>query len=240
MTHFNPITFTLATDNKKAVVADRYVAHELYVRNEAIIKDLGGTIIKGVGGFRAEFKSKANAEKFISKAITKLSNKEYNATRKVQESDEGNKKSTKSGKGNKNAEMVTLTDEKGNKYTIPKSALAQTQESKKPARKSKGSDAPTKTPTKVEEAKKPAHKSKGDVELTEAGKKALVTMKTSVLNRAASAYSIAHGGEATTFKVLGKSEKELKDFIPNAKAGLLKSSKWAKASATHGLTEEML
>ena len=88
--------------------------------------------------------------------------------------------------------------------------------------------------------KKPARKSKGDAELTEAGKKALATMKTSVLNRAASAYSIAHGGEATTFKVLGKSEKELKDFIPNAKAGLLKSSKWAKASATHGLTEEML
>ena len=231
MTHFNPITFTLATDNKKAVVADRYVAHELYVRNEAIIKDLGGTIIKGVGGFRAEFKSKANAEKFISKAITKLSSKEYNATRKPQEK----------AKGSKGNEMVTITDSEGNQYTVPKSALAQTQESKKkPARKSKGSDAPTKAVTKVEEVKKPARKSKGDAELTEAGKKALATMKTSVLNRAASAYSIAHGGEATTFKVLGKSEKELKDFIPNAKAGLLKSSKWAKASATHGLTEEML
>jgi hypothetical protein len=92
----------------------------------------------------------------------------------------------------------------------------------------------------VKETKKPARKSKGNAELTDAGKKALEKMKTSVLNRAASAYSIANGGEATTFSALGKSAKALSAYIPNAKAGLLKSPKWKEASEKYGLTEEML
>ena len=64
-------------------------------------------------------------------------------------------------------------------------------------------------------------------------------MKMSILNRAASAYSIANGGEATNFKALGKTEADLAAYIPNAKAGLLKSDKWAKAVAL-GITEDML
>jgi hypothetical protein len=212
MKKINGIVFTQAQDNTKAVVANKYVAHELYVRNKEIIEKLGGAIVKGVGGFRAEFKRVADAKKFVAEAICEISTKEYNATRKVQESkstDEGNKKPKTATKGNK-----------------------------KPTRKGKGDAVPTKAVT--EEVKKPARKSKGNAELTEAGKKALDRMKASVLNRAASAYSIANGGEATTFKVLGKSAKDLSAYIPKAKEALLKSDKWAKASETHGLTEEML
>lgn len=211
MTTFNPITFTLASDNNKAVVADKYVAHALYTQNEAIVKQLGGTVIRGGRGFRAEFKTVANAKKFIAQAIKEISEKDYKASRKVQESDEGNKKPKSATKGNK-----------------------------KSTRKGKGNDAPTKAVTEEVSKTKPARKAKGNAELTEAGKKALDRMKASVLNRAASAYSIANGGEATTFKALGKSAKELEAFVPKAKAALLKSEKWAKASEAHGLTEEML
>ena len=199
------IVFTQAQDNKKVVVANRYVAHALYTQNEAIAKTLGGEILRGVGGFRAEFKTVANAKKFMAQAITEMSAKEYNAARKSKETEK------------------------------PKTA---TKGNKKSTRKGKGDAAPTKAVTEV---KKPAtKKGKGNAELTEAGKKALDRMKASVLNRAASAYSIANGGEATTFKALGKSEKDLSVYIPKAKAALLKSDKWTKASEAHGLTEAML
>ena len=204
MTTFNPITFTL---NKKTVVADRYVPHDLYVLNKEIIEKLGGEILKGVGGFKAEFKKVADAKEFVKQAITSISEKDYKANRKPKEMAEGNKPKSE-GKGKAKA-----------------------------TRKGKGNDAPTKANTKTKEVKK----GKGNApELTEAGKKALEKMKMSVLNRAASAYSIANGGEATTFKALGKSADDLKEFIPKAKASLLKSPKWTKASEAHGLTEEML
>ena len=202
-TNTNAVVFT---QEQKAVVANKYVAHELYVRNKEIIEKLGGEIVKGVGGFRAEFKRVADAKKFVAEAICEISTKEYNAARKV-------------------------TVEK------PKTS---TKGNKKPSRKSKGDAVPTKSATVVKETKKPARKSKGNVELTEAGKKALDRMKASVLNRAASAYSIANGGMATTFSALGKSAKDLSAYIPNAKVALLKSDKWAKASEAHGLTEDML
>lgn len=242
------ITFTQAQDSKKAVVADRYVAHALYTQNRAIVESLGGTIITGVGGFRAEFKKVADAKKFIEQAITGMSKKEYNATRKVRESkpeDEGNKKPKTSSKGNKKTavEVVTLVDADGNEYKVPKSALQSQDTVKKPARKSKGNATPTKSATTTNKKsatnKKPASAGKGSV-LNAPAQKALDEMKKSILNRAASAYSIAHGGEATTFDRLGKSEKVIKEFMPAAKVGLLKSAKWAKASKTYGLTEEML
>jgi hypothetical protein len=237
MTKTNAIVFT---QNKKTVTADRYVPHALYVQNEALIKELGGEILKGVGEFRAEFKKTANAKKFVERAITEMSKKEYNATRKS--ADKGNKKPTTQAKGNKakGNEMIALKDAEGNEYLIPASAL-QVKENKKTARTGKGNaTAPTKAGTQKKEVKKPTKKGKGNAELTDAGKKALDKMKMSMLNRAASAYSIANGGVATTFSALGKSEKEIKSFIPNAKAGLLKSDKWAKASKTYGLTAEML
>lgn len=212
----NSIVFTQAQDNNKAVVANKYVAHALYEQNKEIIEKLGGEIVKGVGGFRAEFPTVAKTKKFLGEAITEMSKKEYNAARKVQV-DEGSKKSKPKNEG------------KG----IKKS---------KSTRKGKGNDAPTKAVTVEKEISKakPTRKSKGNAELTEAGKKALDRMKASVLNRAASAYSIANGGEATTFKVLGKKEADIKAYIPNAKAALLKSPKWIKASEAHGLTEDML
>lgn len=205
------IVFAQAQDNNKAVVANKYVAHALYEQNKAIVESLGGKIVKGVGGFRAEFKTVANAKKFVADAITEMSKKEYNAARKVAE---GSKKSKPVDEGSKKPKTST----KGN------------------TRKGKGNVAPTKAKTEV----KKATKGKGNVELTEAGKKALERMKASVLNRAASAYSIANGGVATTYSALGKSAKDLSAYIPNAKVALLKSDKWAKASKTHGLTEDML
>ena len=209
MKKVNGIVFAQAADSKKAVVADKYVAHELYVRNKEIIEALGGEIIKGIGGFRAEFPTVAKAKQFIAEGITKISKTEYNATRKMQESKPVEK---------------------------PKTS-AKSKKSK--ASNGKGASVPTKSATVVKETKKPARKSKGNAELTEAGKKALDRMKASVLNRAASAYSIANGGEATTFSALGKSAKELSAYIPKAKEGLLKSPKWAKAVEL-GVTEDML
>jgi hypothetical protein len=238
MKKVNGIVFAQAQGNNKAVVADRYVAHALYEQNKEIIEKLGGEIVKGVGGFRAEFKSVANAKKFVAQAITEMSAKEYKASRKTKPVTEGTKKPKTSAKGSKKSDFITLTDAEGNEYKVPASALGQ---AKKPARKAKGDVAPTKSATKVKETKKPAtKKGKGNAELTEAGKKALDRMKASVLNRAASAYSIANGGEATTFKALGKSAKDLSAYVPKAKEALLKSDKWIKASDTHGLTEDML
>ena len=225
MTNFTPITFTLAKDSGKTiVVADRYVAHDLYVRNQAIVEGLGGTVLKGVGGFKAEFTKPANAKKFIAQAITSVSEDEYKANRKpkVEEAEPKAKESKSADKQAKASKPKT--DSKGNK--------------KSNARKGKGNDAPTKAATEekveVKEVKKPK------IELTPSAQKALDKMKISVLNRAASAYSIANGGAATTFTALGKSADELKAFMPKAKEGLLKSPKWANASKTHGLTEDML
>ena len=79
-TNTNAVVFT---QEQKAVVANKYVAHELYVRNKEIIEKLGGEIVKGVGGFRAEFKRVADAKKFVAEAICEISTKEYNAARKV-------------------------------------------------------------------------------------------------------------------------------------------------------------
>ena len=240
MKKVNGIVFAQAQGNSKVVVANKYVAHAIYEQNEEIIKKLGGEIIKGVGGFRAEFKTATNAKKFIAEAITSVSKKEYNAARKSTPKNEGSKKPVPQAKGSKKTDFVVLKDADGNEFQVPASALGQ---AKKPARKSKGDVAPTKAVTnaKVQKAEKPAtKKGKGNVELTDAGKKALERMKASVLNRAASAYSLANGGQATTFSALGKSAKDLSAYIPNAKVALLKSDKWAKASGTYGLTEDML
>ena len=202
-TNAQAIVFAQASDNTKAVVANKYVAHALYTQNKALVEQFGGTLVKGVGGFRAEFKTVKNAKEFIAKAITHIDEADYAKARK----------------------------------TEPKAKA----EPKKAPRKTKGNDKPTTAPTKAPKAEKVAtpKKAKGNADLTDAQKKTLDRMKMSILNRAASAYSIANGGEATNFKALGKTEADLEAYIPNAKAGLLKSDKWAKAVAM-GITEEML
>ena len=109
MKRFTNITFTQDKFNSKAVVADRYVPHDLYVLNKEIIEELGGEIVKGVGGFRAEFKNVASVKEFVAKGITHISEKEYKANRKVKETkptdkpvskSKGQKKLTRNGKGN--------------------------------------------------------------------------------------------------------------------------------------------
>jgi hypothetical protein len=213
MAKFNPITFTLAEDNKKVVVADRYVPNALLMQNKPIYEGLGGKRIEGIKECRIEFPTAAKAKKFAEQAICKMSAKEYKAARKVAE---GTEKPKVQAKGNA-----------------------------KSARKGKG-NAPTKAITQAKKGKdttngKEVKKGKGNApELTDAGKKTLERMKMSVLNRAASAYSLANGGEATTFSALGKSAEALKSHIPAAKAGLLKSPKWSKAVEKYGLTEDML
>lgn len=248
----NAIVFAQASDNTKAVIADRYVVHALYTQNKAIIESLGGTIVKGVGGFRAEFKTVKNAKEFIAKAITHIDADEYAKARKSEpkakvkaDATEPKSKSkastpTKAKGKSKTDDLVTVTLADGTQLQVKASALGIKTESKAP-RKSKG-DKPSTAPdakasksTKTEAPKK----SKGNTDLTDAQKKTLDRMKMSILNRAASAYSIANGGSATNFNALGKTEADLKDYIPNAKAGLLKSDKWAKAVAM-GITEDML
>lgn len=223
MKNFTAIRFTVSASDKTIVVADRYVAHDLYVRNNGIIESLGGEILKGVGGFQAKFAKPANAKKFIKQAVCEISAEEYAASRKKQ--DAGIENPTPVAEGNKTPE----TADAGIKNPVGKG---------KRGRKGKGNDAPT-SAVQSEEVKQEATPT-DTPELTPAQQKALAKMRMSILNRAASAYSIANGGQATTFSALGKSEQELEAYLPNAKAGLLKSPKWASAVEKHGLTEAML
>jgi hypothetical protein len=140
------ITFAQASDNTKAVVADRYVIHALYEQNKAIVEALGGTLVKGVDGFRAEFKTVKNAKAFIAQAITSMSASEYKKARKT-EPKKVEKKATvpAPAKGKKKEEPKTpakkapkatkgkaktdeflftfVTDAKGNKFMVRTSEL---------------------------------------------------------------------------------------------------------------------
>ena len=118
---FSAITFT-ATRN--FVTADRYVAHELYERNEAIINKLGGEILRGVGGFKAQFKTSAQAKKFVEQAITSINPKDYNNARKSEPKATTQVKAPKKPKSSAGKETyITLTDDNGNTYRVPMSAL---------------------------------------------------------------------------------------------------------------------
>jgi hypothetical protein len=247
-TNTNAIVFAQAKDNSKVVTANKYVAHALYTQNKALVESLGGTLVKGVGCFRAEFKTVKNAKDFIAKAITHIDADDYAKARKTEPKAkaEPKKVAPTTAKGKKADDLVIVTLADGTQLQVSASALGIATEPKKAPRKSKG-DAPTPAPNakaskkaepKVERVATPK-KTKGNAELTDAQKKRLEICKMSILNRAASAYSIANGGETTNFKALGKSEADLAQYIPNAKAGLLKSSKWAKA-VEMGITEDML
>lgn len=233
----NAIVFAQAKDNSKMVTANKYVAHALYTQNKALVESLGGTVLKGVGGFKAEFKTVANAKKFVATAITHIDADDYAKARKTEPKPK--KVAPTTAKGKAKAEFITLTDAEGNAFKVSMSALEGVKTAPK---KAKGNAKPTTAPTpkaKTESKAKAPTKSKGNATLTPNAEKTLARMKMSVLNRAASAYSIANGGSAVNFDTLGKSEAELTAYIPNAKAGLLKSSKWAKA-VEMGITEDML
>lgn len=237
------IVFAQAQDNSKLVTANKYVAHALYTQNKALVESLGGTVLKGVGGFKAEFKTVKNAKEFIAKAITHIDADDYAKARKTEPKAKAEKKATVStptkAKGKaKTDDLVSVTLADGTQLQVKASALGIKTAEKKAPRKAKG-DKPTTAPTKAKAEKSAPRKAKGNAELTDKQKKYIDICKGSILNRAASAYSIANGGEATTFKALGKTEKDIAAYIPDAKAGLLKSKKWAKAVEL-GITEDML
>jgi hypothetical protein len=185
-------------------------------------------------------KTKTEPKKALSDYTNEELEAEMNKRKSAKVEPKKAKGSTK--KADKGFRFERVTDKKGNTKLIDTRADEPTK--KTTAKKAKGNAKPTTAPnakvSKSVKAKAEPKKTKGNtVALTDAQKKALDIAKMSVLNRAASAYSIANGGEAINFKDLGKSEKDLAKFIPKAKAGMLKSNKWAKAVEI-GITEDML
>ena len=170
-TNANAITFAQAKDSKKAVVANKYVAHAIYAQNKTLVEALGGEIIKGVDGFRAEFKSEKKAKDFIAQAITHMSEKDYNKARKTEPKAKAEKKASvpapTKAKGAKAVEYVTVTLADGTKAKVMASALTQVDEPKKATAKGKAkANKPTPAPksaTKSAKAEKATpRKAKGN------------------------------------------------------------------------------
>lgn len=250
----NAVVFAQANDNTKAVVATRndqtvYLAYALKKANEPIYEALGGKRVEGVKEFRVEFATVKNAKAFIAQGICEVNADDYAKARKTEPKVKAEPKAKKvapaPAKGKKDDGLVTVALPDGTKAQVKKSDLAPTEAKKTEPKKAKGDAKPTPAPTKKATPKKAEKvatpkKAKGNAELTDAQKKALDIAKTSILNRAAAAYSVANGGTAqVTFKSLGKTEKDLAKYIPAAKAGMMKSKKWAYAVKA-GITEDML
>ena len=161
-TNAQAIVFAQAKDNTKAVVANKYVAHALYTQNKALIEQLGGTLVKGVGGFRAEFKTVKNAKDFIAQAITHIDAKEYAKARKTEPKAKAVKKATApaTAKGKvKASDLVTVTLADGTQLQVKASALGIKTEA---PRKAKG-DKPTTAPNaKAKAPKATPKKAKGN------------------------------------------------------------------------------
>ena len=156
-TNTNAITFAQASDSAKAVVANKYVAHALYTQNKALVESLGGTVLKGVGGFRAEFKTVANAKAFIAQAITHIDADEYAKTRKTKAEPKPKKVAAK---GKKADDLVTVTLTDGTQLQVRASDLGIKTEI---PRKSKGNVKPTTAPnTKKAEKVTTPKKAKGN------------------------------------------------------------------------------
>jgi hypothetical protein len=168
-TNANAIVFAQAKDNSKLVTANKYVAHALYTQNKALVESLGGTVLKGVGGFQAEFKTVANAKKFVATAITHIDAEDYAKARKTEPKTKAKaepkpKKVAPTTAKGKADDLVTVTLTDGTKAQVKASAFGIT-EPKKAPRKSKG-DAPTTAPnakaSKSVKAKAEPKKSKGN------------------------------------------------------------------------------
>ena len=167
----NAIVFAQASDNAKAVVANKYVAYALYTQNKALVEQLGGTLVKGVGGFRAEFKTVKNAKEFIAKAITHIDEADYNKARKTEPKAKAEPKPKKvaptTAKGKIKADdLVTVTLADGTQLQVAKSALGIVE---KAPRKNKGNAKPTTAPNakasksvKTEPKKATPKKAKGN------------------------------------------------------------------------------
>jgi hypothetical protein len=127
-TNTNAIVFAQVKDDKKSVTADKYVAHAIYTQNKALVEKLGGTIVKGVKGFLAQFPTAKKAKDFIAQAITSISEKDYNKARKTEPKAKavpvpakGKKPAPKKAKGK--TDVTTVTDANGNTFVVPTSAL---------------------------------------------------------------------------------------------------------------------
>ena len=114
MKNYQSINFT-ATRN--TVTADKYVPYALYVQNKALVEELGGQVCKGNEGFVAQFPNARSAKAFVSKAVCSMSKKEYDKARKTAPAPAKPKSSA-----GKDA-YITLTDDNGNTYRVPMSAL---------------------------------------------------------------------------------------------------------------------
>ena len=156
----NQITFTQATDNKKAVVADKYVAYAIYTQNKPIWEALGGTRVEGEA-FRVEFPTQANAKSFIAQAITGMSKKEYNATRKTEPKAKATAPASTKGKAKATAEFITLTDAKGNTFQVPASLITKVEPPKAKGKSKVKADKPTPAPNAKANKKAPS-KTKGN------------------------------------------------------------------------------
>lgn len=176
-TNTNAIVFAQAKDSAKAIVANKYVAHALYAQNKAIVEELGGTLVKGVGGFRAEFKTAKTAKAFIAQAICEMSTKDYAKARKTEPKVKAEKKATvpaptkkapKATKGTvKCVEYVTVTMADGSTAKVKRSALTQVDTPTKKAtapKKTKGNKPTTAPNAKASKSTKKAtpKKSKGN------------------------------------------------------------------------------
>lgn len=178
-TNTNTITFAQVKDDKKSVTADKYVAHAIYTQNKALVEKLGGTIVKGVKGFLAQFPTAKKAKDFIAQAITNISEKDYNKARKTEPKAKtvpapakGKKKASvpapKKAKGKTDEfKFTTVTDANGNTFVVPTSALEPVK--KATPKKSKGkveavkpTTAPNAKASKSVKAKSEPKKSKGN------------------------------------------------------------------------------
>lgn len=159
----NAIVFAQDKDNSKLVTANKYVAYALYTRNKALVESLGGEVLKGVGGFKAEFKTVANAKKFVETAITHIDEADYAKARKTEPKAKAEKKATVTkAKGKAETDdLVTVTLADGTQLQVKASILGIATEPKKAPRKSKG-DKPTTAPNAKTEPKSTPRKAKGN------------------------------------------------------------------------------
>lgn len=127
----NSINF-VATKN--IVKAEGYVIRELYRQNAELVEELGGEMVQGKEVFTAKFPTATKAKAFVSQAKTHIPKSTYNASRKTEPA----KKPAPKGKGNSKAKTITLTDDDGNIYKVPMSALKAQPAPKKKSAPKKG------------------------------------------------------------------------------------------------------
>lgn len=120
---------------KNIVKAEGYVIRELYKQNAELVEELGGEMVQGKEVFTAKFSTAKLAKEFVANAKTHIPKSTYNASRKT----EPKKAVTKAApKGKGKAKTITLTDDDGNTYEVPMSAIGKKAPKKKATAPKKG------------------------------------------------------------------------------------------------------